>query len=363
MTDAELAILLVEDNLAHAKLIQRHLSEGRQRFMVRHITTIDELKPAVAEVNPRAILLDLSLPDSPNPAQTVESAVSAVDGVPIIVLTSMSDLDFAVDAVDSGAQDYLVKGDLTPDLLVRAINYAVRRGRLVSELQRSNQDLLHFAYVVAHELRSPLSRMMSTTEWLKTKYQENLLPEVISWIEENQQATRDIASLVSELLSFAKVSPESDVDELRLTELVDQVRSNLAEEIIDSGAEIVCENDGQFVANAILIFNIINNLVSNAIKYCEDKAPQVAISMTECPNGWQITVKDNGIGIDPTDFEQIFSLFARARTGGPRPGVGIGLAFCKQAVEKLGGKMWVESTIGEGSKFHFTIKRPELEAA
>ncbi|HPF39729.1 MAG TPA: ATP-binding protein [Phycisphaerae bacterium] len=361
MTDPHLAVLLVEDNPQHAKLIKRQLEGTSQHFELHHVETLAAAREHLKDRPPRVLLLDLKLPDSTDPVHTVQSMLSIAEGIPIVVLTSMSDLEFAVTAVNDGAQDYLVKGDLSGELLVRAINYAIHRARLLADLRRSNQELLHFAYVVAHELRSPLSQMLLTTSRLHRDHKDALPDGVLQWIEDNQAATRRIADLVSELLAFAKVAPESDIEPIRLPTIVAEVRANLMAEIEDANAEIDCREGPTILANPTILGHVLSNLVSNAIKYRGAEAPKVHISARETDEGWEFLVADNGLGIKSEDFDRIFSLFARAHIDGLRPGVGIGLAFCKQAIEKLGGRMWVESEVGRGSRFYFTLAKPSTD--
>lgn len=358
--ELEVAVLLIEDNPQHAKLITRLLADSPVR--VTHAATIAAATEQLHHAAPQALLLDLSLPDSTKPMETIRWALEAAPNRPVLVLTSMTDLEFAVEAVKAGAQDYIVKGEMDGGSLVRSIKYAIERQNMILELERSNNELLHFSYVVAHELRSPLTLMLAATNQLKTKYAAHLPKEIMEWIEDNEHGTQRINQFVSELLAFSRVQQQTDIEPVTLAKLTAAAKSTLTSEIAESNARVSVEDDCVLLCNPVIIEHVIRNLVANAIKYRRgDAEPDITIRGNDRDQHWEISVADNGVGIDPNEFQRIFMLFARAHETAVKPGVGIGLAFCKQAIEKLGGRMWVKSVPQQGSDFYFTIPKPDLE--
>jgi signal transduction histidine kinase len=355
-------VLLIEDNPDHAELIQEYLATlTHPSVSWEHA---DTLAGGVARAQAGefdAVLLDLKLPDS-DLGETVPRLVAQVPAMPIIVLTSLNDLDLGLRAVQQGAQDYLVKTQLSGELLIRSLHYAIERKRYANELQRyandlqrSNEELHHFARTVAHEIRTPLLVVQILHKVLKQDYVTVFDPETVHLLEQAEGVVSSIQELVSDLLSFARIGGERNFQPVAVGEVVEEVLHNLTVATQTKGALIHYEDLPTVSADRTLLRQLFQNLIANALKYQEENTPELWIRAYMEDDKWVFSVQDNGIGFPPEDAQRIFRMFERAHDREKYMGTGIGLAFCKRIVEQHGGRIWAESKPGQGSTFYFTL--------
>ncbi len=356
MFNNDLRILLVEDNDDHAQFVERMLR--RMDGAVAHIDRQVSLTAAMQLMTERrydVVLLDLSLPDS-ELAETLNQFLEVATDEPVICLTSLDDLEFATAAVQRGAQDYLLKADLTRDLLLRSMRYAIERHKYSVELERSNDELRQFAGTVAHEVRSPLSVLVTGCEVIRLHLENNPPEGVAEILETMESAARGMTELVSELLDFAQIESNNctfeAVDMQSVFQYVLALNRELAAKI---GARITHDPLPVVHGNLSHLRHLMQNLLGNALKYRRiEVAPHIHCSAERREGEWHFCMADNGIGVPASEREKIFEVFKRAHSG-DYPGTGIGLAFCKRIVSHHGGRIWVESSVGEGSRFCFTL--------
>ncbi|MCL4203704.1 MAG: AAA family ATPase [Pirellulaceae bacterium] len=225
-----------------------------------------------------------------------------------------------------------------------------------TELSRSNADLEQFAYVASHDLREPLRTVSSYCELLQNRLGDRLDEETASYLQQAVQATGRMRNLINDLLTYSRVGtrgkPFQPVD---CNELVDIALANLQLVIQETNAQVTRDKLPVVMGDATQLIQLFQNLIDNAIKFRGERTPQVHLTAERRNLEWLFSVHDNGIGMDREDTGRIFMLFQRLH--GPReyPGTGIGLAVCRKTVERHGGQIWVESRIGAGSVFYFTL--------
>jgi light-regulated signal transduction histidine kinase (bacteriophytochrome) len=162
--------------------------------------------------------------------------------------------------------------------------------------------------------------------------------------------------LINDLLEFSRVTTRAEEPEPTDSELVlNQVLSNLELYIKENKATVSYDSLPEIMADSTQLAQVFQNLVANGIKFHSEEAPKIHISAERKASEWVFSVKDNGIGIDPQYSERIFEVFKRLHNKEEYPGTGIGLAICKKIVERHGGRIWVESELGKGSTFYFTL--------
>ncbi|MBF0191035.1 MAG: PAS domain S-box protein [Magnetococcales bacterium] len=226
------------------------------------------------------------------------------------------------------------------------------------ELERSNRDLQQFAHVASHDLQEPLRQVSGFAQLLSRRYRGQLDEKADQFIDYMVDGTRHMQELIEALLSFARVNTHgSPLASLSMERVVDQVLRNLATTITQSGALITREPLPELSGDSFQLVRMFQNLIANAIKFRGEETPQVHIGVEAREAFWHFSVRDNGIGIEDRHRERIFIIFQRLHTRSTHPGTGIGLAICKRIAERHGGEIWVESEVGRGSTFHFTIAR------
>lgn len=228
--------------------------------------------------------------------------------------------------------------------------------RRVAELARSNAELEQFAYVASHDLQEPLRKISSYTELLARRYQGKLDPGADKFIGYIVDGANRMQKLINDLLTYSRVGrTELVVEAVDLTRMMEQVLHDLARPVRESSAQVTYANLPTVAGNAGHLAQVLQNLIGNAIKFHGEEPPHVHVTAERQAEQWVIAVRDNGIGIDPQHAERIFAVFQRLHTRIEYPGTGIGLAICKKIVERHGGTIWVESELGKGATFYFTL--------
>ena len=234
--------------------------------------------------------------------------------------------------------------------------------RLAARLQRMTEDLKHFAYAASHDLQEPLRIITSFTQLLSKEYKSSPGEKTDQYIAYVVEAAQRMEALLKGMREYWLASERGAEHHavIDCNDVLDKALFNLQESITDSGAVVTHDSLPTIWAEEGMFMQVFQNLIGNAIKYRSEKAPQIHVSVSKnSKEEWVFSVRDNGIGIDPQYAEKIFTMFNRLN-GNRYPGSGIGLALCRKVVERLGGRIWVESTRGEGSEFRFTIP-PRVE--
>ncbi|MEQ8382723.1 MAG: PAS domain S-box protein [Coleofasciculus sp. A1-SPW-01] len=228
--------------------------------------------------------------------------------------------------------------------------------QLNQQLQRSNQELEQFAYVASHDLREPLRKIRSYSDLLVKRYQGQLDERADKYIGYITDSVIRMQALITDLLTYSRVSRnELVLEPTDLGEILQQTLTDLSPAIEENQAIINTTHLPIVQANSLQIRQVLQNLIANAIKFSREQPPQIDIKADCQDNFWQISIQDNGIGIDPSYSDRIFAIFQRLHYREEYPGTGIGLAICQKIVERHGGKIWVESELGQGSTFYFTL--------
>jgi PAS domain S-box-containing protein len=232
----------------------------------------------------------------------------------------------------------------------------------VGELKRSNDELQQFAYVASHDLQEPLRMVASYTQLLAKRYKGRLDSDADQFIAYAVDGSNRMQGLIQDLLAYSRAGTNGRaLHEISSEKALKEAISNLGATIQESGALVTHDSLPHITSDDTQLVQIFQNLVGNAIKYRRAEDPHVHVSATK--NGgkeWIFSVRDNGLGIDPQYFERIFVLFQRLHGREEFKGTGIGLAICKKILERLGGRIWVESQPKQGSIFYFSL--PERNA-
>ncbi|HEX5118176.1 MAG TPA: ATP-binding protein, partial [Pseudonocardiaceae bacterium] len=244
---------------------------------------------------------------------------------------------------------------------VRAANSALETR--TQDLQRSNAELEQFAYVASHDLQEPLRKVASFCQLLQRRYPGQLDERAEQYIEYAVDGAKRMQVLINDLLAFSRVGRSAEHREpVDTGEALGQARANLAEARKDAKAVIESGDLPVVLGEPTLITAVFQNLLSNALKFRGEDAPQVSVTARREGEYWLFSVQDNGIGIAPGYADRIFVIFQRLHDRATYSGTGIGLAMCRKIIEYHGGTIWLDTTAETGARFCFTLPvLPEAE--
>jgi len=377
-----LHLLLVEDDPADAEIIEQILARVPDRtFRVQHLPTLGQAAAALEKgPNAEVILLDLSLVDA-TASEAMQFIASVGATIPIVVLTGNDDDRMVMEAARHGAQDYLVKWEFNPKLLSRSIRYAIERQQIERQLRlalelaeaasRAKND---FLAMMTHEVRTPLNAVLGMTDALSFT---QLDAEQKQYLGTLNRAGRHLLHLVDDVLDLSRIeSGRIELDQQAfdvralVADPIEFLQYSRANKAIAMSHAVATDVPSELVGDAGRIRQVLVNLLGNAIKFTEQGSVQVFVTMAHHgephqgelgqgdPCELQFMIRDTGIGIAESQLPKLFENFTQAETSITRRygGSGLGLAISKRLVQLMDGKIWVESNLGSGSTFFFTIK-------
>ncbi|MDZ8133745.1 MAG: hybrid sensor histidine kinase/response regulator [Nostoc sp. DedQUE04] len=378
-------ILLIEDNLASARLLQEFLMQAQsQEFTLVHVMRLGEALQELSQCNYDVILLDLTLPDSQG-LSSLPPLIDRAPSIPIVVLTNTNDEELAIEAVRQGAQDYLVKRQVNVDVLVRSLRYAIERKQVLESLRTVNETLQtrveertaelvkanelnqfksEFVSMLSHDIRNPLNTILLAAGLLQNQDERLTKEKKQNHLQMIRSAIKNMAQLLDEVTFIGKADSGRLGFEVICLDLeafcrqmVDEVRL-IAN---DKHLTLVFASFGQLdeaLWDESLLRHILGNLLSNAIKYSLPGGI-VRFELIGQEKAVIFRVQDWGIGIPQENQKRLFQPFRRADNVGNIPGTGLGLAIAKKCVDAHGGEIVVNSQVGVGTTF--TVTLPLLE--
>ena len=227
------------------------------------------------------------------------------------------------------------------------------------QLINSNTELERFAYVASHDLQEPLRMVSSFMDLLDAKYKDVLDEKGKKYIFYAKNGADRMKIMISDLLEYSKAGVlDQTLEVIDLNKLLSEVTALFTKDLTDKGGQIIIGTLPVTNSYKMPLHGIFQNLISNALKYCKaDQPPILKIDAIEKGNQIEFSISDNGIGIKEENFNKIFTIFERLHNKKDYPGTGIGLAIVERIVEKIGGRIWVESEFGVGTTFFFTIAK------
>jgi PAS domain S-box-containing protein len=249
------------------------------------------------------------------------------------------------------------------ELILLAIEDITERKRIHDELVSSNEDLQRFAYVAAHDLRTPLNSALNLFRLLAQRAEGKLDDQEREMLRFSIQSMERLNMLMNDMLTFSEMgNAPRQIQPISLSEPLQIALDNLRHHIEHHGASITVGVLPQVRSDRTQMVMVFQNLIGNALKYRRQEAPQVRVEAVQEGSDWQVSIADNGQGFKPEQASAIFEPFKRLH-GTDIKGSGIGLATCKRIIVRSGGRIWAKSTPGVGSTFFFTIPAEHLLAA
>jgi light-regulated signal transduction histidine kinase (bacteriophytochrome) len=358
---------VVDDDEANRDILSRQLQ--RLGFDVYLAKNGPEALRVLAWRGFDIALIDFMMPgmDGLDVLEAIKDNPETCD-LPVIMISALDELSGVSRCIHRGADDYLFK-PFEPVLLSARISAALERTRLRAqerertkelvrmseELQRSNEDLKRFAYAASHDLQAPLRTITTHLQLLERHVGKRLDSDDLELLQFPVQAAMRMNQLIKDLLTYSQVSTEErDITPVSCDDVLAHTLEDLSSEILETAATITHDPLPTVMADRVQLRQLLLNLIGNAIKYRSDRPPCIHVSARREFTAWHFTVSDNGVGIPQQHLNEVFNLFKRLH-GQQVPGTGLGLSICKRIMERLGGRIWVESEEGKGSIFHFTI--------
>lgn len=382
-TGARGRVLLADDNADMRAYVSRLLEP---HFDVDAVSDGRQALEHALGYPPDLILSDVMMPGLDGFALLKAlRAEPSTSTLPVILLSARAGEESRVEGIEAGADDYLVKPFTARELLARVTTHlemsrlrrqATERERelrreaeaarerataAMEALRHANSDLEQFAFSASHDLQEPLRMVSTFSQLLQMKYAGKLDDQADIIIGHCVEGATRMARLIQDLLEYTRAATISEApsDTVDLNEALEGALSNLRTSIEESKATVTHDPLPFLKAEPVHLQQIFQNLVSNAIKYRSQEPPRIHVGATRGNGTWEFSVRDNGIGIEPRYHQQVFGLFKRLHSGSQYSGTGLGLAICKKLVERYHGRIWVESTSGDGSTFFFTMRESE----
>ncbi len=369
-------ILHIDDNEAHRYTVSKLLMRAGYQVLEAENGYVGL---NVARKIPSLIVLDVNLPDingftvcrqlKQNP-ETSSIPVLHLSATKIKPRDKTQGLEMGADAyltepVDEGEFLATVKALLRvreaeekSRRLVAELQHSEKeRRRYIEELTRSNLELDHFAHVASHDLKEPLRMISLYVDFLRKKLAPELDEETQKYMDFTVEGVTRMAALIDDLLAYSSL--RSHTPDYQIVDLNDVIRftlKDLAETTAQSRATISVGNLPTINCDSLRMGQLFQNLVTNALKFRGERKPVIRVDSERKGDWWILSVSDNGIGIGPNGIDKLFKIFSRLHSRKDFAGTGVGLATCKRIVEQHGGKIWVESTLGEGSTFYISLR-------
>ncbi len=315
-------------------------------------------------------VIDARLPDG-SIAQLLEQIRRCDDQIRVIIYSQAAGCDSTKEAFNGDAFAEVEKASNPSELLrhvrracceqvdryARNLEQAV--AQRTEELARSNYELENFAFVVAHDLRSPLLTIAGYSQILQEDYQEDLEPSAREYLGEIVHAVERMDRMIEDLLKYSRAGrSQQPAEPVDVQSVLTHAVANLEAAIRQQRATIRSGWMPTVLGDRAQLVRLFQNLIDNAVKFRRSPDPMVGVEARSSNAHWEFTVEDNGIGIAERDFGRLFQVFQRLQSH-DYPGTGIGLAICKKIVERHGGRIWLESVVDRGTKFSFTLPKAE----
>ncbi len=371
----DIKVLLIEDNLAEARLLKEILKGNEKKeFHLVNVSRLSEAISLLQQTNFDVILLDLTLPDSQGLASLAPLFITAPK-LPIVVLTNTNDDNLALAALRQGAQDYLIKREVSLEILTRSLCYAIERKQMEEALRESNEALkmsviertnqlekaqelnqlkTEFVSMLSHDFRNPLNKILLSAGLLEESRDRLTKDQQVSYFRMIRSAIKDMDQLLTEVLLIGRSDSGRLYCQFDPVDLLDYCQK-LVESFtvkLEPQSAVIFQIEGSLergLWDINLIKHILTNLLGNALKYSPQGNPVEFKIIVESE---QVVFKiiDRGIGIPSKDQENLFKPFYRGSNVDNIQGTGLGLAIVGRCVEAHKGQIHLESEEGKGTK-------------
>ena len=370
---AELRVLIVEDSVQDAELLLRELKKGGYAPLHERVETPSEMRAALERQPWDAVISDFVMPQF-NGVEALKLFQSMGIDIPFVIVSGQIGEDTAVQVMKAGANDYIMKDNLKR--LVPAVEREIRDAQIRRERQKAEEELrkkqeeLHLARkmdklkdeflgLLSHEMRTPLTTMLGSLAVLRGDYESLTQEDSFQLIDDAYHEAESLCNIVDNLLQLSRIQAgrlNLFRERISISDIVDEVVARMGQSVTNHRLVTdIVPGLPQVLADPVRVQIVLRNLLDNAIKY-SPRGGDVAIFATQEAQELVIGVRDQGTGISPGDMERLFRPFERLGVSSAEiKGTGLGLIVCLRLIEAHGGRIWVDSELGKGSTFYFTL--------
>ena len=391
----ELNLLLIEDNEGDERLIRELLGEQKLiRFNIEMASSLKESEKKITENQFDIILLDLGLPDSSG-LETLIKLITLFPGLAtIIILTGLNDTEISLKAVNNGAQDYIIKGQVDSEKLLKSIIYSFERSRLTIELKEQiearklaekeilklnseledrihsrtaqletvNMELEAFSHSVSHDLRAPLRHINGFAEILKEEFSDQLPEKARSYLNTIEDAAKKMNRLIDDLLNLSRTNrTELKKSTIKMKQVLDDAISEVRPLLENRTVDFKISELPEVIGDYNLLRMVWINLLDNAIKYTRPrKKAVIQIDCKKEKKEYIFCIRDNGVGFDMQYADKLFGVFQRLHAVDEFEGNGIGLSNVRRIISRHYGRTWAEAEVEKGAAFYFSLPEDQV---
>lgn len=357
MSEKKLSILVADDDEGDRKQIKRVIKQTSLDCDIEEAEDMYQALEICSEKQFDFAFLDYQMPGNED-LKGVSSLHNTCPSTSIVLMTGQGDEEVASAAFKLGAVDYIPKRLVSADSIRLIIERALEHAALQKKVNEQRDSLEKFSHILGHDLTAPARSMGLLSELMSKAIEEKNYEKLGEYCDIVRTASQHMCELISALSNYNKLDvPEVVFETIAMQQLVDVAMDSLRSIIEDKNASIMYDELPNIYGNAPQLTQLMQNLIGNALKYCDRPTPEVHISAAKVDKGIRICVSDNGIGIDKQFYHSIFEPFKRLHGAGDEQysGAGLGLATCIKIIQRHGGEIWCESEKDKGSKFFFTL--------
>jgi len=350
-----LRILIADDDEGDRKQIKRAIHQAGLLCDCVETGSAEQALALCEESPVDCVIFDYHLPGQDGLAG-ISSLHERLPNLPIIMSTGQGDEMVAADAMKRGASDYIPKAGVNASSIRKTIENAIEKALLQQKVRQQQEELENFARVLAHDLRAPAAAIVRFAARIGERLAKGKPEQALQYADGAMQMADRMGRLIETLHRYTTANAKVTFESVEMRQVFDGAVSNLDETIQQSGANVTAGTLPAVLGNAPQLIQLLQNLIGNGIKYCDNPVPAIHVEAAAGENGaWLLSVADNGIGIPKADLKRVFEPFVRLSGTANRKGSGLGLATCRKVVERHRGSIWCESKSGVGTTFFFSL--------
>lgn len=357
---SNLALCIIDDDPADLALMAEIAEEAFPHAEVHLSNGGEDLQDAFTESEFDCVLLDYRMPGD-NGLSFARKLRSDFPYLPIIMSTSFGDEMLAARAVRDGVSDYIPKSRVSPQSLRRTIENAIQMSNQARTIDEQRVELENFAYALAHDFKQPIRQIKTFSSLVEKAVDSGDEQELKHYLGYLRSAAGKLGDLVDVMSLYTLLNQKPEIGIVDLNAVLASVAFSLTPYLEERGGLLITGDAPSIRGNETLMQQVLQNLVLNGLRYNRSETPTVWVSAEKAGSACQIVVKDNGIGIDPQYWSEIFKPLARLHTNAEFSGSGLGLTLARKALAAQGGSIYCRSEVGQGSEFF--VQMPLAESA